>query len=321
MRNRLVGLALGALAAMAVPLHAADTAKIRVTGIVDHPVIDAIRDGIVEGLAANGYGADAIDYAYQSAQGNVGVAAQIAKKFVGDAPDIIIPISTPSAQSVVQAAEGDVPIVFSSVTDPVGAGLVSNLDMPGANVTGVSDLIDPGLQLAFIRKVLPSAARIGIITNPGEANSVTLLKLAQKAAGEQGFSLVERVAAKTADVPQAATSLVGAVDAIYLPADNTVVAALAAVVQVGEQNSLPVFAADDVSVENGAVATLGFSYKDIGRMTGKMASEVLQGKAPGSIPVGFLTELEPVVNKGAALRMGVTIPDAMLAGARLVGAN
>ena len=190
---------------------------------VDHPVIDVIRDGILEGLAANGYGADAIDYVYQSAQGNVGIAAQIAKTFVGDEPSLIIAISTPSAQAVVQAAEGNVPVIFSSVTDPVGAGLVTDLARPGANVTGVSDLIDPGLQLAFIRKLLPNAGRIGIITNPGEANSVALLKLAQKAAAEQGFTLVERVAAKTADVPQAAATLVGEADAIYLPADNTVV--------------------------------------------------------------------------------------------------
>lgn len=321
MRMKILGLTVAVAMAIPCPLIAAEKAKIRVTGIVDHPVIDAVRDGILEGLASAGYGAEKLDYAYQSAQGNVGVAVQIAKTFVGEAPDVIVPISTPSSQSVVQTADGKVPVVFSSVTDPVGAGLVPNIEAPGGNVTGVSDLIDPGLQIAFIRKVLPAANRIGIITNPGEANSATLLKLARQAATEQGFTLVERVAAKTADVPQAAGTLVGDADAIYLPADNTVVSALAAIIQIGEQNKLPVFAADDVSVESGAIATLGFNYKDIGRMTGKIVAEVLQGKAPGSIPVGFLTALEPVVNEGAAKRMGVTIAEDLLVGARLVGAN
>lgn len=321
MRNIGWGIASVALAiSVSSSLWAADKPVIRATGIVDHPVIEAIREGVLEGLAAEGYGPDAIDFSYQSAQGNVGIAAQIAKTFVGENPDVIIPISTPSSQSVVQAAEGKIPVVFSSVTDPVGAGIVAQLETPGANVTGVSDLIDPGLQIAFIRRIMPGAKRIGMITNPGEANSVTLLKLAQKAAAEQGFTLIERVAAKTSDVPQAAATLVGEADAIYIAADNTVVVALASIVQIGEENKLPVFAADDVSVTNGAIATLGFNYKDIGRMTGKMAAEVLRGKAPGSIPVGFLTELEPVINKGAAERMGVTIPAELLTGARIVGA-
>ena len=219
---------------------------------------------------------------YESAQGNPATAAQIARKFVGDRPDVIVPISTPSAQAVVGATK-DIPVVFTAVTDPLGAKLVASLEPPGGNVTGMSDLSPIGLHLDLIKEIMPDASGSGVIHNPGEANSVTLLELIKLEAPARGLAVVEAAAPRSSDVLAAAQSLVGKVDAIYVPTDNTVVTALEAIVKVGTDNQLPVFAGDTDSVPRGAIAALGFNYYDLGRQTGKIVARVLDGEAPGAI--------------------------------------
>jgi putative ABC transport system substrate-binding protein len=208
--------------------------------------------------------------------------------------------------------------VFTAVTDPVGAKLVSSLERPGGNVTGLSDLSPIGLHLDLIREIAPDTARLGVIYNPGEANSITLLELIRKEAPARGLEIVEAAAPRSADVLPAAESLVGKVDAIYVPTDNTVVTALEAVVKVGTDNRLPVFAGDTDSVARGAIAALGFNYYDLGRQTGKIVARVLEGANPGDIPVEGVQITELYLNPGAAESMGVTIPPEMLERAKFV---
>ena len=139
--------------------------SVAVTAIVEHPALDAARDGIRDGLAAAGWEEGRnLDFTYESAQGNPAIAAQIARKLIGEAPDVIVPISTPSAQAVV-GATGDIPVVFTAVTDPLGAKLVSSLEAPGGNVTGMSDLSPIGLHMDLIKEIMPGAARLGVIHN------------------------------------------------------------------------------------------------------------------------------------------------------------
>jgi putative ABC transport system substrate-binding protein len=313
-------LALGAASAAPVvwPAIAQEMKTVAVTAIVEHPALDAARKGIKDELAAAGYEeGHNLDFVFESAQGNPATAAQIARKFVGDAPDVIVPISTPSAQAVVGATK-DIPVVFTAVTDPVGAKLVSSLERPGGNVTGLSDLSPIGLHLDLIREIAPDTARLGVIYNPGEANSITLLELIRKEAPARGLEIVEAAAPRSADVLPAAESLVGKVDAIYVPTDNTVVTALEAVVKVGTDNRLPVFAGDTDSVARGAIAALGFNYYDLGRQTGKIVARVLEGANPGDIPVEGVQITELYLNPGAAESMGVTIPPEMLERAKFV---
>lgn len=228
-----------------------------------------------------------------------------------------MPISTPSAQAVV-AATKDIPVVFTAVTDPVGAELVKDAKMPGGNVTGVSDLSPLADHLALIKEVTPGAMRVGVIFNPGEANSVSLINKLKELAGPAGYTIVEASATKTADVQQAARSLVGKVDVIYIPTDNTVVSALEAAVQVAEQNGIPLYAGDTDSVPRGAIAAIGFNYYDIGLQTANIVAKVLKGENPGSIPVMQAQGTNLVVNPGAAKKMGVTIPDAVVKRANTV---
>jgi putative tryptophan/tyrosine transport system substrate-binding protein len=311
---------LGAVVALA--LAGAATAQelktVAVTAIVEHPALDAARDGIRDELAAAGYEVGHnLDFVYESAQGNPATAAQIARKFIGDQPDVIVPISTPSAQAVVGATD-DIPVVFTAVTDPLGARLVADLEQPGGNVTGMSDLSPIGLHLDLVREIMPDAGRLGVIHNPGEANSVTLLELIREEAPARGFEVVEAAAPRSSDVLAAAQSLVGKVDAIYVPTDNTVVTALEAIIRVGTDNQLPVFAGDTDSVPRGAIAALGFNYYDLGRQTGKMVVRVLEGEAPGGMPVEGVEITELFVNPAAAEAMGISLPPAVVERAKVV---
>jgi putative ABC transport system substrate-binding protein len=314
MRKYLLGLA---AALIATPVLAAPV-TVAVTSIVEHPALDAARDGIKEQLAAEGFkDGDTIKFVFQTAQGNPATAAQIARQFVGESPAVIVPISTPSAQAVV-AATKEIPVVFTAVTDPVGAQLVASLDKPGANVTGVSDMSPLADHIALIKEVTPNAKKIGVVYNPGEANSVTLINRLKELAGPAGLTIVESAATKSADVQAATRALVGKVDAIYIPTDNTVVSALEAATSVAIENKIPLYAGDTDSVKRGAIATVGFNYHDVGIQTGKIVARVLRGEKPGDIAVSYATGTDLFVNPGAAAKMGVTIPEAVVKRANTV---
>ncbi|NEP17722.1 MAG: ABC transporter substrate-binding protein [Leptolyngbya sp. SIO4C1] len=290
-----------------------DAPYIAVTQIVEHPALDAVRDGLKDELAAAGYEAgDSLKWEWESAQGQPATAAQIAQKFVGENPDLIVAIATPSAQAVA-AANDDTPVVFSAVTDPVAAELVSDPNAPGGLITGVSDLSPIDQHMALIREVLPEAQRLGVIYSAGEANSVSLVELIKQEAPAQGFTdVVEATVSSSADVATAANSLVGKVDAIYIPTDNTVVSALESVLKVGAEQQIPIFAGDTDSVERGAIAGISFDYYDVGRQTGDVVLRILNGESPGEIPVETVDTVQLAVNPAAAEAMGVTLPEAVV---------
>ncbi|MEO1620929.1 MAG: ABC transporter substrate-binding protein [Cyanobacteria bacterium J06632_3] len=285
---------------------------VAVTQIVEHPALDSVRDGVKDELADAGYeDGNTLRWEWQSAQGNPATATQIASKYAGAKPSVIVAIATPSAQSAVSAA-ANTPIIFSAVTDPVGAKLVSNADKPGGNVSGVSDLSPIAEQLALIKEILPEAATLGVIYNAGEDNSVSLVGLINENAAEQTLTIEEVTVSATSEVAGAARSLVGSVDAIYIPTDNTVVSALESVIQVGQDNQIPIFAGDTDSVERGVIAAISFDYYDVGRQTGEMVVKVLKGSRPGDLAVEFVKVLKLSINPAAAEAMGVTLPESVV---------
>ncbi len=291
---------------LAEPVHVAATA------IVEHPALDAVRDGIKAVLKEQGYTENDLKFTYESAQGNPAIAAQIARKMVGEAPDVIVAISTPSAQSAVSATR-DIPIVFSAVTDPLDAKLVSNYEKPGLNVTGLSDMSPVRQHLELIKEFLPELKSVGVPYNPGEPNAVAIVKLLKAEAVKMGIEIVEAPSPKSSDVMIASQKLIGKVDAIYCPTDNTILTALESVVKAGIDGRLPVFAAETNAVERGALASLGFNYGDIGRQTGEVVVRILKGENAGDIPVRVANGSELFVNRKMADRMGVEIPASVLA--------
>ncbi|HHY98061.1 MAG TPA: ABC transporter substrate-binding protein [Firmicutes bacterium] len=291
---------------------AAKQIKIGISQIAEHPALDAARKGFVDGLAEAGYveGKNLV-IDFKNAQGDLSLAQTIAQKFVSDKVDLILAIATPSAQAAANVTN-KIPILITAVTDPLKAGLVKDLAHPGTNVTGTSDLNPVSEQFELLLKIVPRAKRIGIIYNAGEVNSVVQVELAEADAKKRGLTIIKATASNTSGVYEAAQSLVGRVDAIYVPTDNTVVTALESVIKVAERNKIPVIAGEENSVDRGCIATVGIDYYRLGKQTAAMAVEVLKGKNPAEMPIQYQKEMRLVINVSAAKAMGVNLPEALV---------
>ncbi len=291
----------------------AKTAKVAVSQIVEHPALDATRQGLLDGLKAKGYEEGKnLEFDYKTAQGNPAIAVQIARQFVGENPDVLVGIATPTAQALVSATK-TIPIVFTAVTDPVGAKLVKQLEQPGKNVTGLSDLSPVEQHVELIKEILPNVKSIGVVYNPGEANAVSLMELLKLSAAKHGIKLVEAPALKSADVQSATQAIAEKSDVIYALIDNTVASAIEGMIVAANQAKTPVFGAATSYVERGAIASLGFDYYQIGVQTADYVAAILEGKEPGSLDVQVAKGSDLVINKTAAEQLGITIPEAVLA--------
>jgi len=294
------------------------TKTVSITAIVEHPALDDVRKGVVDELAEQGFTeGENLNVNFQSAQGNTATAGQIAKQFVADESDVIVAIGTPSAQSVA-AATSSIPLVFSAVTDPVEAKLVTSLDGSGTNVTGGSDALPYEPQIDLMRQIIPGLKNVGYVYSPGEVNSTIILKNLKEKLAPMGISVQEAPAARSNDIAMAARSLEGRVDMIYTSTDNNVVSAYESLYQVARESKIPLIASDTSSVERGAIAALGVDYYSLGRETGKIVSRILNGESAGDIPVYTPQKLDLYVSPKNAEEQGVTLPQAVIDNAKEV---
>ncbi|KHT50089.1 ABC transporter substrate-binding protein [Vibrio sinaloensis] len=290
----------------------AKTAKVAVSQIVEHPALDATRQGLIDGLKAKGYQqGENLEFDYKTAQGNPAIAVQIARQFVGEKPDVLVGIATPTAQALVSATRS-IPVVFTAVTDPVGAKLVSQMEQPGKNVTGLSDLSPVAQHVELIKELLPDVKSIGVVFNPGEANAVTLVKLLKESAKAYGLEVVEATALKSADVQSATQAIAEKSDVIYAPTDNTVASAIEGMIVAANQAKTPVFGGATSYVEKGAIAGLGFDYYQVGVQTADYVAAILEGSEPGELDVKVAKGSDLVVNQGVAKQLGLTVPASVL---------
>lgn len=292
----------------------AETPRISVSQFVEHPALNAVLKGFKDDLKENGV---EVEYKVYNAHGNMGTAGQIATQIASDAPTLILAIATPCAQACAKLYDkapqlADTPMLFTAITDPLAAGLVTNYDKPRGNITGVSNRMPMDKHLDMIRRFMPELQRLGVMYNAGEVNSVSNVKRLNEAAIERGITIVDGPVTNSADVYQVAQSLVGKVDAVYVPTDNTVVSALEAVVKICERTKLPLFSADTDSVKRGAIAALGFDYYLHGKQTGAMARKILAGAKPSDLPVEFQKDLSFHINPKAAERMGLAVDKAII---------
>ena len=306
---------LAAVLVTALPNAYAQHKRIAVTMIVEVPQLLDVKRGLIEELARLGYKEGQnllLDYSH--AAGSFPTQQQIAKKIVGDNPDLIVPITTPSAIVMVQAAKDtSIPIVFSTVTDPLRAKVVATLARPGGLVTGVSDLAPIELHLKLMKEMVPGAKRLGVLMNPSLPNTITYLETLKQLAPAAGLTIVESPAPQTVNVQAAALNLVGKADMVYIPNDTTVYAALEAAVKVAMENKLPLFCGETRSVERGCAASISFDYYDVGVATAQMAKKVLDGAKPGELDVNVLKDsyrnFQLWINAKTAASMGLTIGD------------
>ncbi len=279
---------------------------------VRYPDLDAVRDGIQDELLAAGYEpGTTLRWEWRNARGNPATARQIANKYATANPDVIVAIAAPSAQSAA-AATKNISIIFSALSDPVGTKLVANADRPGGNISGVSDRAPIAKQLELIKEILPEATALGVIHDANSDSSLDLISLMNRAARDQNLTIQAVSVQDASEVSAAAKSLVGSVDAIYLPAGSAVSAALASAIQVGKDNQVPVFGEDRAAVEKGAIATIGFDYYDVGRQTGDMVIKVLEGARPGDLSVEFVKDSRLIINPVAAASVGIELPSSVI---------
>ena len=264
-------------AAPALAQAPAGTKHIGVTAMVDTPQLLEVRDGMIKHLGELGYvQGKNLTVEYKSAQGDFANAQQIARQFAGESLDVIVPITTPSAQAVV-AATKTTPVVFSTVTDALKARVVPKLQQPGGNVTGVTDWVPIDRQIALVREIVPGMKRLGFVYDPGLDNSRVFLSVLEEEAKKLGFTLVPAPSVTTNEVSSAGRSLVGKVDAIYVPNDTTVLAGLEALIKVGQDTQIPIFTGERRGVERGAVACIGYDFGEMGAVTADLVDKVLKG--------------------------------------------
>ena len=326
----IVGLSLAACSPQKPPAQAStDTASkpsatasqkpnktIAISAIVAHPSLDAIRQGIIDELAAEGYvKGKNLTVNFQSAQGNTATAGQISKQFVADKPDAIVAISTPTAQSLA-AASKEIPIVYTAVSDPVAAKLITQQNTPTQpNITGLSSQLPLAPQLDFMQKIMPSAKSIGYVFSAGEMNSVALRDKLSIALPKRGMNLVDIPANRPTDIAMATNSLGGKAQLIYTSMDNNVASAFESMVQSANTLKLPIIASDEFSVRRGATAALGVNDYDFGRTTGKMVGKILDGTPVTQVKPEVMNQLTLYVSPKHAQAQGLTLNPELLKGA------
>ncbi|NLY79497.1 MAG: ABC transporter substrate-binding protein [Lysinibacillus sp.] len=281
--------------------------KIGVTQIVEHPSLNAAYQGFQDALKDAGL---EVEYDYQNALGDNSLNTQIAQNLASAGVDLIFANSTPSAQAA-KNVTSDIPIIFTSVTDPVEAQLIDSIEAPGANVTGTIDLHPDVIQttVEFMKNEL-GVESIGMVYNAGEPNSVAQVNQVKAVAEPLGMKVEGATVSQSSEITQAAESLLGKVDAFYIITDNTVVSALESVIQVANDNKLPLVVGELDSVRRGGLLAFGFEYYDIGYQAGEMAAKILKGEAtPADIPAEYPESLNLVINKDTAEHLGLEVKD------------
>lgn len=283
--------------------------KIGISQIAEHPALDSARKGFIDALKSKGFeDGKNINIEFQNAQGDMPTAQTIAQNFVSQKVDMILAISTTSAQAAYNITK-DIPILITAVTDPVSAGLVKSLDKPGTNVTGTSDNLPIGKQFELLKSLIPDCKKVGILYNTSEKNSEIQVENAKKAAPDFGFEIVTAGITNVNEIPQSLDSLLSKVDVLYVPTDNMVVSALPLITSQAFKKNIPIIGSERAHVEGGALATNGIDYYKLGFKTGLMAVDIINGKAPKDMPITTLEETQTVINTDAAKKLNISIPE------------
>lgn len=287
-----------------------------------HPSLDNCREGFIQGLAEEGFvEGDNVVFVYQNAMADTSISAQIAESFAGQC-DLICAIATPIAMAAFNACEDKgVPVVYSAISDPVGAMLATADGKGTGNITGTSDQLPVEAQLKLIRAMMPEAKKIGILHTTSETNSDSTLATYQELAPAYGFEIVDKGIASGADLPMALDALLPQVDCLTNLTDNTVVEYLPVVLEMSGEAGKPVFGSEIEQVKNGCVASEGIEYVELGKQTGRMAARVLKGENAQDIPFEIIANSNLYVNEEVMATFGLTLPEELAARAESVQAD
>lgn len=288
-------------------VFAKDKLKVAIVQLVSHPSLDDITKGVYQGLEDIGYKeGDNLEVDFQNAQGDISMLRMISQQVVNQQPDLIFAITTPVAQ-VFQNATTEIPIVMTGITDPIAADLVSDLDKPGANITGASDQIPMQIQFEFIQSIYPSAQSIGLLYTSSEDNSKAEVDRAQKAAEELGYQVTVQAIHSATDMPMVARDLANQADALFIASDNTIAVAFEALLDAADTSNIPVFSTVDNMIRQGAVGGVAINQKDIGITAVRVAKQIIDGNQPAETPIVFVDRYQPLINQEVAEKFGIDL--------------
>ncbi|MBR5289572.1 MAG: ABC transporter substrate-binding protein [Erysipelotrichaceae bacterium] len=290
--------------------------NIGVIQLAEHPALDQSYEGFMQALKDAGVDAQV---ELKNAQGDPSNCETIVNKFVNDQVDLILAIATNAAQAAANATD-TIPVVLTAVTDPEFSGLVDSNEHPGHNVTGTSDLTPVEAQIDLLKEILPDAQNVAILFNGAEDNSIFQADMAEKAIAANGMKSTRVSVSELNQIQSIVESLVGKVDAIYIPTDNLLAEGMATVTMITNENKIPVIVGEEGQVVNGGLATYGLSYFNLGYKAGEMAVEILNGANPADMAIGYLPaeDCELIINMETAKELGLTIPDTVLNRARKI---
>lgn len=296
----------------------AEVAKVGVLQFVTHEALDDIYQGIKDGLAEGGYKlGDNLEIDFLNSEADQSKVQTMSQTLVNNGNQALVGIATPAAQGLASAT-ADLPIIMGAVTDPVGAKLVSDLDKPTGNVTGVSDRTPIGNQLELIAQLTPDVKTVGIIYSSSEDNSKSQVEEFTEKAEAAGYTVEAYAVPSTNEITTTMAVMLDKVDAVYVPLDNTIASAFATVVQAAKDAKKPIFPSVDTMVSQGGLASVVINQRDLGVATGKMVAQVLDGKAIAELPVEIFDQGSPVINTKVAEELGITLTDDLKASADLI---
>lgn len=271
--------------------------EIGITQIVEHPSLDDVRKGVIDALKEKGYDENKININYKNAQGDFGTAQVIAQEF-NNISDVIIAVSTPSAQAAVNNVKNK-PVFFSAVVNPENAGILRK------NVTGVSDKSPVKKQVELIEKLLPEAKNIGIVYNTSEQNSFYLTEEFTKVAEEKGYTVKVKGISNISEMASALDTLLPTIDVLYTSIDNTVASTYPLIVEKSNKANKPIIGAKKSFADQGALAIDGISDYQVGYQTGEMVAKYLNGEKIENIPYEVVEKSEIHINKDVAEKFGI----------------
>lgn len=282
--------------------------KIGIIQYMSHPSLDNCYNGVIEALKALDV-PYTVDRQIGSSTSAGSDCSTFAQNMVAGNCDMIIAIATPAATAAYAAMAGtDIPLIFCAVNDPVAAELVSDMDAPGGNCTGTSDVLDLDAQVSLIRAMQPEAKKIGVLYTTSEQNSVSLLARLKDICAPLGITVEASGVQNAADIPAAATALAGKVDCFNNFTDNNVVENLTVELDAANAAKIPVYGSEIEQVSGGCLAAMSIDYVALGKTTGNMAVRVLQGASPATMPVETISEATPVINTDVVTALGLTVP-------------
>lgn len=280
--------------------------KIGILQLTEHAALDAANKGFVAAIEASGIDAS-IDQ--QNAQNDQSACQTIASTLVNENCDLILAIATPAAQAVA-GATSDIPIVCTAITDFAASGLVEDNDAPGGNVTGTSDMNPVADQIELLHQLVPEAKTVGLLYCTAESNSKLQIDLAAEELDRLGMEGVEYTASSSNEVQQVVESMMGKVDAIYTPTDNTIASAMTVIASIANENKVPTVCGEVAHVEAGGLASISINYEELGRRAGEMAVRILsEGADPADMPIETMTadECDLVYNQKTADTLDVDV--------------